>query len=205
MALLGGEQESDITMDPRVLFLVEILLAPVLIGAVTAFSRETPRRTILALAVSAMVVTLAGVVFYDAMTGLRGQVHYYQTRIGADISQLVVASLVLGAGVALTTAAGTVALARTAHLGRWGWFAAVLAVMALTGAVTYSFYVGFPDFLFGSDLQTRLSQGDGASSIPYFLVVSALLVLLPTASLLYGLKGPDARQGVATAVAASEG
>jgi hypothetical protein len=193
-------------LDPRILFFGQILLAPALIGGAIALARSTPRRTILALAVSAAVVTLGGVVFYDAITGLRGQAYYYATyatHIGKDLSQFVIASLVLGAGVALSNAAGTVALARTAHLGRWGWFAAVLAVMALTGAVTYSFYVGFPDFLLGTDLQARIAAGDSALSTPYYLVVSVLLVSLPTASLLYGLREPDARKGLPPAEAPS--
>jgi hypothetical protein len=190
-------------MDPRILFLGEILLAPALVGGVIAFVRSTPRRTILALAVAAACVTLAGVIFYNATTGLRSPLRYYQTHLGKDVSQLAVASLILSAGVALTNAAGIVTLARSARLGQWGWFAAVLGTMALSGAVAYSFFTGFPDFLFGTDLQTRLYQGDAALSTPYYLIVSALLVLLPTASLLYGLKGPDTQQGATPAEASS--
>lgn len=182
-------------MDPRVLFFGQVLLAPVLIGIVTALARQGPRRTVLALAAVSMAVLACGVIYYDVVTGLRSEIGYLTTSREAfsqGINTLFGAYLVIAAGLALAAAAAVVALSRTAQLGRWGWFAAILLMTIFASAVVYGLDNGFPSSLFGADLQLRLNRGDATVSTPFYIAVSVLLVLAPLASLLYGWLGPDA-------------
>jgi len=180
-----------------VLFAGQVLLAPIVGGAIFAAGRWGLRRTVLALAVGALALIVGGVVYYDVLTGLRSQTAYILAHREEIITQGFLttyrASVLIGAGVTLSAGAGVLALWKTAQVRRWGWFAAILAAQMVAGVVAAAFSTTLPLVLINRDWQdiaTRLTEGDPGVSTPYYLVVSALMVAIPLATLLYGLVGP---------------
>jgi hypothetical protein len=179
------------------LYAAQVLLAPVVGGAIIAAGRWGARRTVLALSVGALVLLVGGVVYYDVLTGLHSQTAYILTHQKEIVAQGYVttarALVLTGAGTTLSVGAGVLALWKTARIRRWGWFTVILAMQLAAGVVASAFTGGLPLGIINrelADVANRLARGDPGVSTPYFLVASALLLVIPVATLLYGLVGP---------------
>lgn len=180
------------TINTQVYYYTQLLLAPLLIIGVTGFARASQKRAIVALAVAAIVVLIAGVVFYDVVSGLRSLYGYLATHRPyaiANIQTIEYSYVVMGAGNALTSAAAVIALSQAARLGRWRWFAGLALMTIFAQAVTFIFQ-GFPLADLRPDLYVLYEQGDSSFSVAFFTTVSILIVLTPLVSLFYGLRGP---------------
>src|SRR5262245_38180151 len=123
-----------------ILFAGQVLLAPVVGGVIFAAGRWGVRRTVLALSGGALELLVSGVVYYDLLTGLRSQTAYILTHRGEIIAQGFVttyrAFVPMAAGLTLSMGAGVLALWKTARIGRWGWFVAILAAQVVAGVVS---------------------------------------------------------------------
>jgi hypothetical protein len=181
------------TINIHIYYYSQLLLAPLLIIGVTGLARASQKRVILAMAATAMLVLVVGVVYYDVVTGFRslnGYVFTHRSGIASTIPTVESSFVVIAAGNALVSGAAILALSQAARLSRWGWFAALAITMLVGQAVMLAFSTGFPLADIRPDLYTLYIEGDAQFSVGLFSILSVLIVLNPMVSLLYGLRSP---------------
>lgn len=188
---------DNVEVEVLMINIGQVALAPVALGAVLALVRGGTGRVVVALAIAALALLIAGVGIHDALTGPRSVSAYFRSQGGStSVSQLILnvsgAGVVFGAGETVLVAATALALHDAARARRWTWFAALLAAQIL--AVLFSAFFNqslgfvFPFRVPWSDLFLLLNAGDPSVSVPYFLLTSALVAASPLVALLYGLR-----------------
>jgi hypothetical protein len=174
-----------------VVTILQIVLAPLLIGLVVALASASMRRTIIAAAITAAALVFVDVVLVDAISGLRGQIAYYQspTYSQPGAVTLTLSEVLLSVGLSFNFAAVILGLRETARLRRWGWFFAFLLTQLAAAIGTALFTLTYIGIAYTNTLFLRLYRGDAAISVPYYLLTSLLLIIVPLATLLFAIIG----------------
>ncbi len=174
-----------------ILAILQIVLAPLLIGLVVGLASASMRRTIIAAAISASALVVVGVTLIDAITRLRGPIGFINAEVYSlpGALALTLFELVLNAGLSLNFAAVILGLRETARLRRWGWFWAFLLAQMVTAVGSTLLYLTYASSFFGQPVFQHLYRGDLAFTAPYYLLASLLLVATPLAALLFASLG----------------
>ena len=189
---------------------ITALLTLLLFAVLLLRGRQQFRRAVVALALGALILLLAGTAIFDAVFHLQTFDDYSIANLysipATDMVQ--VAFILVNAGFYLNVGAAILGLARTAWTGRWGWFAAILIALVvafLIGDAPYTIQVS-QLALFNPPLwENILHCGPAFAGInpginpcnpqpvtAFYLILSVLTVTAPLVPLLYGLRGPDA-------------
>jgi hypothetical protein len=168
----------------------QLCLGPLILIGLLALTGARPQLAILLTAIAALALLLLGVVIYDSSTNLVG---YHTSRVEA----VAVSLAFLAIGGALSFAATVLALSRSAQSRRWGWFAG-LAIFLVIGAVAsvaaYDRYAlviwqlriaGQPYFVDPYGLSPFYFSPLSRSPL-YFIVWSAVVIIAPLMTLLFG-------------------
>jgi hypothetical protein len=200
----------DFLTNPSGQALLETILAPLLVAGLIVVGRKHPRRTVLVLAIGALVLLLAGTLGWDIASGLRTAdfVAYQQDKDAIhgqyDIAQrnfFRASFLALFFGYFLFLGASALGLIQTLRLPRRRWFTATLLsfvlfsviglapfanVLYLVSLVLAPFPVGgYPDY------GTTIFHNNLGAMAAFYLIMTLVTAALPVPALLYGLKGPD--------------
>jgi hypothetical protein len=170
-----------------ILVIVQVVLAPLLIGLIVGLASASVRRTIIVAAISASALVFVGVALIDALTRLRGPIGSINAEFYSlpGALALTLFELVLNAGLSLSFAAVILGLRETARLRRWGWFWAFLLTQMVAAVGSTLFYLTYASAFFGQRVFEHLYRGDLAFTAPYYLLASLLLVAAPFAALLF--------------------
>jgi hypothetical protein len=176
-----------VTIVPLV---VDVALPTLLIGFVIALGRLTARRTLIALAVTAMTLVLVGMALLEVVTGLHGPLlnsagdPYSRQRLAVLMSELIESM-----GFSLSFAAVILGLREAARLSYWGWFIALLLTQMGSTLGATLFQYPYVSALFNQMFYDQLYRGDLTVSVPYYLFTSLLLIAAPLGTLLFAIFG----------------
>jgi hypothetical protein len=178
-----------------ILVIVQIVLAPLIIGLVVGLAGQSARRTIIAAAITAAAIIFVSAALIEALTGFSGPVVFFQAGYSRPGElALSLAQILLSVGLDLSFAAVILGLRETARLRRWGWFWAFLLTQVVAGIVTQLYFRTFGSYLFTIPLFRLLIEGNLPINISYYLVTSLLLVAVPLAVLLFANVGIPAAE-----------
>jgi hypothetical protein len=185
-----------------ILVIVQIVLAPLIIGLVVGLASQSARRTIIAAAITAAAIIFVAAALIEALTGFRGPVVFYQSGYSrpGEVA-LSLTQILLSVGLDLSFAAVILGLRETARLRSWGWFWAFLLTQVMAGIVTELFFRTFGSYLLTLPLLRLLIEGDLPINISYYLITSLLLVAVPLAVLLFANVGIPAEPATPVAPA----
>src|SRR5262245_39103357 len=174
----------------RVPLVVDVVLPTLLLGLVIALGRLTARRTLIALAVTAMTLVLVGMALLEVVTGLHGPLlnsagdPYSRQRLAILVSELIESM-----GFTLSFAAVILGLREAARPSYRGWIIALL--LSQVGSTAGTTLFQYPDVsaLFNQMFYDQLYRGELTVSVPYYLITSLLLIAASLATLLFAIFG----------------
>jgi hypothetical protein len=131
------------------------LLTLIVFAVLLRRGRQQFRRAVVALALAALILLLAGTAIFDAIFHLQTyDLESFSTLDTGPITSaflredlVQVAFILVDAGFYLNVGAAILVLAKTAWTGRWGWFAATLIALVVAFLIGNAPYLGQVDQL----------------------------------------------------------